>query len=91
MAETPEQNDYMFPTLDDAQIERVAAFGSRLAAQPGQLLFDQGSDNGCGHGFCVGPQVPFVCVRNRDFGASFAYSYRPDIDESSAQGRSPAK
>jgi thioredoxin reductase (NADPH) len=63
MAETPEQNDYMFPTLDDAQIERLAAFGSRLSAQPGQLLFDQGSDS---HGVFVvlSGSIEVVAVSN---------------------------
>ena len=42
MPETPEQLDTMFPRLDDAQIARLAAFGERRQAAPGELLFDQG-------------------------------------------------
>lgn len=42
MPETPEMNPAAFPTLDDAQIARVAAFGVELRALAGEVLFDQG-------------------------------------------------
>ena len=42
MAETPEQIESMFPKLDDAQIARLAAFGEKRRARPGEVLFDQG-------------------------------------------------
>jgi len=42
MPETPEQLDTMFPRLDDAQIARLAAFGERRKAAPGEILYDQG-------------------------------------------------
>lgn len=45
MPDTPEQVDSMFPTLDDAQIERLASFGTRRRPQPGEILFDQGDDS----------------------------------------------
>src|SRR6266478_4923692 len=32
----------MFPKLDDAQIARLAAFGEKRRARPGEVLFDQG-------------------------------------------------
>jgi thioredoxin reductase (NADPH) len=46
MAEIPEF-DQMFPKLDDAQMARLAAFGERRQAQPGEILFEQGdADHG---------------------------------------------
>ena len=42
MPETPEMNPAAFPTLDDAQIARVAAFGVELRAEAGEILFEQG-------------------------------------------------
>lgn len=42
MPESPQQNDSLFPRLDDAQIARLGAFGEPRHAQPGQILFDQG-------------------------------------------------
>jgi len=45
MAETRAQIDAMFPTLDDAQVERLRSFGSERHAQPGEILFDQGDDH----------------------------------------------
>src|SRR5580704_16326681 len=42
MPETPVQVDPMFPTLDDAQIARLAAFGQQGLADAGTILFDQG-------------------------------------------------
>jgi len=50
MAETPEHLGAMFPTLNDAQIQRLASFGARRPAQPGEILFDQGDDS---HGVFV--------------------------------------
>jgi thioredoxin reductase (NADPH) len=45
--ENPEQLDAMFPKLDDTQIARLAPFGSRRRAAPGEVLFDQGdADHG---------------------------------------------
>jgi thioredoxin reductase (NADPH) len=42
MQETPAQADPMFPTLDDAQIARLAAFGQQGLADAGTILFDLG-------------------------------------------------
>ena len=42
MPETPEINPAAFPTLDDAQIARLAPFGVERHAQAGEILFDQG-------------------------------------------------
>jgi thioredoxin reductase (NADPH) len=42
MPEDPAQFDSMFPTLDDAQIARLAAFGLQGQAEAGAILFDQG-------------------------------------------------
>ena len=50
MPETRDPIDSMFPRLDDAQIERLVPFGTRLQAQPAELLFDQGNDS---HGVFV--------------------------------------
>src|SRR5277367_2987728 len=50
MPETPEQLEAMFPKLDDAQIARLAAFGERRQAQPGETIFDQGDAS---HGIFV--------------------------------------
>jgi thioredoxin reductase (NADPH) len=50
MPETPEQTDSMFPTLDGTLIERLAPFGARHQAQPGELIFDQGNES---HGVFV--------------------------------------
>lgn len=50
MADAPEQNAAMFPVLDDAQIERVSAFGEQHSFQPGEILFDQGDST---HGVFV--------------------------------------
>jgi len=40
----------MFPKLDDAQIVRLAAFGSQRQAEPGEILFDMGDAS---HGIFV--------------------------------------
>jgi thioredoxin reductase (NADPH) len=45
MAETREQSEAMFPTLNDAQIERLRSFGTERHAQPGELIYDQGDDH----------------------------------------------
>lgn len=50
MAQTSEPLDAMFPKLDDAQIERLAAFGSKRHAEPGEVLIDLGD---VGHGVLV--------------------------------------
>jgi thioredoxin reductase (NADPH) len=42
MAETPEQADLMFPTLDDAQVAKLALFGEQRRVEPGEIVFDQG-------------------------------------------------
>ncbi|MBZ5610100.1 MAG: FAD-dependent oxidoreductase [Acidobacteriia bacterium] len=42
MAETAEQLDAMFPRLDDAQIERLRAFGIEGRVDAGDIVFDQG-------------------------------------------------
>jgi thioredoxin reductase (NADPH) len=47
MAENPQQTDAMFQKLDDAQIVRLAEFGSERHAEPGEILFDRGdTDHG---------------------------------------------
>ena len=50
MAEASEPIDPMFPELDTAQLARLATFGERRRALPGELLFDQGDGN---HGVFV--------------------------------------
>lgn len=45
MAETPYSNEAMFPQLTQAQIERVRSHGRTRLAEPGEILFDQGSSN----------------------------------------------
>ena len=50
MAETREQNEAMFPTLNDGQIARLRSFGTERRAKPGELIFDQGDAN---HGVFV--------------------------------------
>jgi thioredoxin reductase (NADPH) len=42
MAEMQNINPAAFPKLDDAQIARVANFGTELEAKAGEILFDQG-------------------------------------------------
>src|SRR6201985_1916753 len=42
MAENPESTDQMFPTLDQAQIARLTAFGQQGQAEAGAILFEQG-------------------------------------------------
>ncbi len=52
MAETPEQqqNAAMFPRLEDAQVERLKAFGEQRSVLSGEILFDQGDST---HGVFV--------------------------------------
>jgi thioredoxin reductase (NADPH) len=45
MAETREQIDAMFPTLSEAQIDRLRSFGTERHAHPGDILYDQGDDH----------------------------------------------
>jgi thioredoxin reductase (NADPH) len=40
--ETPDQFEAMFPRLSDAQIGRLAAFGSEVRVKSGAIVFDQG-------------------------------------------------
>ena len=42
MADSPEQLEAMFPRLDDAQVERLRAFGFEGRVDAGQIVFDQG-------------------------------------------------
>jgi thioredoxin reductase (NADPH) len=42
MPEAPDQTDSMFPTLDDAEIARLAAWGQQGEAEAGAILYDQG-------------------------------------------------
>ena len=44
MPESPQSTDAMFPTLNGAQIERLASFSTRRHAQPGEIVFDRGDD-----------------------------------------------
>jgi thioredoxin reductase (NADPH) len=50
MPETPVQADPMFPTLDAAQIARLAAFGQQGLADAGTILFDVGDTS---HGIFI--------------------------------------
>ncbi len=50
MHETPEQLDSMFPTLEDAQVARLRAFGEERQVQAGEILFEQGDTS---HGVFV--------------------------------------
>jgi thioredoxin reductase (NADPH) len=42
MAQSPVNDDAMFPRLNDAQIARLMSYGKPRHAAPGELLFDQG-------------------------------------------------
>ena len=42
MPEAPAQTEQMFPTLDNAQIARLADFGQQGQAEAGAILYDQG-------------------------------------------------
>ncbi|MBZ5577932.1 MAG: FAD-dependent oxidoreductase [Acidobacteriia bacterium] len=50
MPETPDPIDAMFPRLAEAQVERLATFGTHRSAQPGEVLYDRGDEN---HGVFV--------------------------------------
>ncbi len=50
MAEIGEQLDAMFPRLDDAQIERLRAFGRPRSVCAGEIVFDQGDQD---HGIYI--------------------------------------
>lgn len=45
MAEIPETSEQLFPTLSDAEMARLAAFGERRQARAGEILFEQGDAN----------------------------------------------
>src|ERR1041384_4641314 len=56
----PVQNpEQMFPRLDDAQIARLDAFGTRRHAEPGEILFDQG-DTGRGTDIVISGRIEIV-------------------------------
>jgi thioredoxin reductase (NADPH) len=63
MTEIVEQPDAMFPKLDDAQIERLMAFGSERRAEPDEVLFDLGDTS---HGIFVvlAGRVEIISVAN---------------------------
>jgi thioredoxin reductase (NADPH) len=42
MADTPDPTDFMFPKLDDAQIARLAPFGSELRTHADEVVVEQG-------------------------------------------------
>jgi thioredoxin reductase (NADPH) len=65
VAETPEQIESMFPTLNDAQIARLEAFGEQRPARPGEVLFDRGDAS---HGVFVvlDGSIEIVGVSNGD-------------------------
>jgi thioredoxin reductase (NADPH) len=44
MPETPDQDAAMVPTLNDAQVARLAPLGDERRARAGEILFDQGDD-----------------------------------------------
>src|SRR5580693_9006476 len=54
MADVPKQDpsdlESMFPTLDDAQLADLAAFGEQRKVEAGEILFDQGDST---HGVFV--------------------------------------
>ena len=50
MTDAPAQTDSMFPRLDDAQIERLASIGARRHVEPGEIVFDLGSED---HGMFI--------------------------------------
>jgi thioredoxin reductase (NADPH) len=50
MPETSQELDAMFPSLEDAQLERLRAFGEPRQVQAGEILFEQGDAN---HGVFV--------------------------------------
>jgi thioredoxin reductase (NADPH) len=50
MAEMPDPNASMFPNLDDAEIARLAEFGTERRVPAGEILYDQGDSS---HGVFV--------------------------------------
>jgi thioredoxin reductase (NADPH) len=50
MSGVPEENDSMFPRLDSARIEHLAAFGTQREAEAGEIIFDQGDER---HGIFI--------------------------------------
>src|ERR1700733_2733218 len=50
MPEAPDQNESIFPQLDDAQLARLAPFGEQRQAAEGEILYDQGDSS---HGVFV--------------------------------------
>lgn len=65
MANTPEPTDSMFPTLDRAQIERLASLGVQRHVQPGEIVFDQ-SDQTHGVFIVLEGSIEIIGVSNRD-------------------------
>ncbi len=65
MAETAEQLDAMFPQLDGAQIEQLAAFGQQRRVVSGEIVFDLGDST---HGVFVvlDGSIEVSCVSNAD-------------------------
>ena len=61
MAESTEQIDAMFPLLDDAQLQRLRAFGQPRQVQPGEIVFDLGDSS---HGIFVvlGGSIEIIAV-----------------------------
>ena len=80
MPETPEPPDAMFPTLDDAQIERLASLSTRRHAQAGEILFDRGDDK---HGVFIVLEGSIEIVGISNDGRAYS--------ESSDRGHSPGK
>jgi thioredoxin reductase (NADPH) len=64
MAETREQNEAMFPTLNDEQIARLRSFGTERRVKPGEIIFDQGDAN---HGvfFVLSGSIEIEAIANQ--------------------------
>src|ERR1700681_1129447 len=67
MAEIPDPNAAAFPTLDDAQMSRLAPFGVEVRAKAGDILFDQGDSS---HGVFVVREgsIEIISVSNGNHG-----------------------
>jgi thioredoxin reductase (NADPH) len=65
MAEALKPNAAAFPKLNDAQIARLAVFGTELRAKAGEILFDQG-DSGHGVFVVLNGSIEVVSVSNGD-------------------------
>ena len=67
MAEIPDPNAAAFPTLDDAQMSRLAPFGVEVRAKAGDILFDQGDAS---HGVFVVREgsIEIISVSNGNHG-----------------------